>query len=380
MRDKGDHYEYIATYVDDLLIASRDPKAITDELIGPRFNLKLKGTGPVKFHLGCDYIREEDGTLLVTPRSYIDRFLGNFQRIFGERPTKRTQSPLEKGDHPEVDTSPELDMDGIKKYQSIIGGLQWIVSLGRFDITTATMTMAGFRAIPHEGHLERLKRMCNYLYKFNTGGIRVRVEEPDFSDVVDTQYDWSRIYGNVKEIIPEDLPRPLGKPVVTSAWKDANLYHCYVTGRAVTAILHLLNQTPIDWYSKKQSTVETATYGSEFVAGRIAVDQIIDLRMTLRYLGVPLKGKGYLFGDNESVVQSGSVPHSRLNKRHNALSYHRVREAIAAGILIFTHVKGQLNPSDILSKHWGHADVWPMLNALLFCSGETATLLPADGE
>ena len=56
MRDKGDHYEYIATYVDDLLIASKDPKAITDTLQGPKYNLKLKGTGPVTFHLGCDYI------------------------------------------------------------------------------------------------------------------------------------------------------------------------------------------------------------------------------------------------------------------------------------------------------------------------------------
>ena len=69
-------------------------------------------------------------------------------------------------------------------------------------------------------------------------------------------------------------------------------------------LLHFLNQTPIDAYTKRQSTVETATYGSEFVAARTAVDQIIDNRTTLRYLGVPIRDKIYMFGDNRSVVTS----------------------------------------------------------------------------
>ena len=84
---------------------------------------------------------------------------------------------------------------------------------------------------------------------------------------------------------------------------DANLYHDLITGCSDTGILHLINQTPIDWFTKRQATVETATYGSEFVAARIATDQIVDLRVTLRYLGVPLKTSSYLFGDNESVIR-----------------------------------------------------------------------------
>ena len=62
---------------------------------------------------------------------------------------------------------------------------------------------------------------------------------------------------------------------------DANLHHDPATKKAVTAVLHFLNQTPIDAYTKKKSTVETATYGSEFVAARTAVDQIILIRITL---------------------------------------------------------------------------------------------------
>jgi hypothetical protein len=71
---------------------------------------------------------------------------------------------------------------------------------------------------------------------------------------------------------------------------DANLYHDVITGRLVTGILHLCNQTLIELFSKRQACVQTATFGSEFVAARIVVDQIVDLRNTLRYLGVPVPG------------------------------------------------------------------------------------------
>ena len=156
---------------------------------------------------------------------------------------------------------------------------------------------------------------------------------------------------------------------------DANLYHDFTSGKSVTGILHLLNKTPIDAYSKKQSTVETATHSSEYVAARTAVEQIMDLRLTLRYLGVPIRRSTYLFGDNESVVNSSSVPQARLHKRHAALSFHRVREAIAAGIIKFIHIPGKINPADILSKAWACATVWPVLRPLLFWRGDTADLL-----
>ena len=73
----------------------------------------------------------------------------------------------------------------------------------------------------------------------------------------------------------------------------------------------------------------------------------------------------YVFGDNKTVVNASSVPHSKLNKRHNALSYHYVREAIAAGIMRMHHIRGPTNPADILSKHWDHATIWPVLRPLL---------------
>ena len=179
------------------------------------------------------------------------------------------------------------------------------------------------------------------------------------------------MYGDVQEPIPEDAPEPLGKKVTLTHYVDANLYHNALTGRSVTGILHMVNATPVEWYSKKQATVETATYGSEFVAARTCVEQVIDLRNTLRYLGVPLHTPSYMFGDNDSVVNSSSIPHAKLHKRHTALSFHRVREAVAAKYVSFKYILGSDNPADILSKHWAYSATWEMLQSLLFWEGDT---------
>jgi hypothetical protein len=377
MRSCGDHYEYIACYVDDLLIASRKPQVIVDALTSAPNNFKLKGTGPTTFHLGCDFFRDDEGVLCVGPKTYIERMCMQFESLFGKKPKVVYTSPLLGNDHPELDDSEPLEGEDIQRYQSLIGILQWTISLGRFDIATAVMSMSSFRVAPRAGHLERLKRICGYLSKMKHGYIRIRTEEPDYSDMPEAQYDWSRsVYGRVKEEIPKDIPNPLGKPVVMTSYVDANLYHDMLSGRSVTAALHFLNQTPIDWFSKKQATVETATYGSEFVAARMTVQQIMGLRQTLRYLGVEVKGSTRLFGDNGSVVKGGSIPHSILKMRHHGLSYHVTREAVASKTVDFRFIPGHLNPADILSKHWGYQQVWASaLRPILFWKGNTASLL-----
>ena len=365
MKDCDDHYEYIATYVDDLLIASRDPEAITRQ-ISEDYGYKLKGVGPIKYHLGCDFWRDQDGHLNYGPHKFISKMMEKYERDFGEKPGKGS-SPLVQNDHPEIDTSAELNDRERTIYMSMIGSLQWCITLGRFDIFPAVMTMSRFHQAPRQGHLDRVKRIYGYLLAHSHGAIRVVTGKPDYSDLPDETYDWMySVYGDCKEIIDESIPHELGNSVTTTTFVDANLHHDLLTGRACTGALHLVNGTPGDWFSKRQDTVETATYGSEFVAARIATEQIIDLRQTLRYLGVPVEGSAYMFGDNQSVITSSTLPHSKLSKRHNALAYHRVREAIAAKVLKFYFISGKQNPADLLSKHGGWSDMWKHIQPLLF--------------
>jgi hypothetical protein len=172
--------------------------------------------------------------------------------------------------------------------------------------------------------------------------IQVLTNEPDYSDYQDPEYDWSlSVYGDVREIIPMDIPEMKGKYITLSHYFDVNLYHDMVTGRSVTAILHFLNQTLMDWYSKKQATVKTATFDSEFIAARTTIDQIIDLQTTLCYLGIPIQERSYVFRDNKTIIDALSTPHAKLHKRHNALSFHHVREAVASKYVTIFHLPGE---------------------------------------
>jgi hypothetical protein len=163
----------------------------------------------------------------------------------------------------------------------------------------------------------------SYLMRFKDACIWFHTDKPDYTNLPDHSIGWEKsVYGDAMEMTPHDASKPLGRHVVLTHYVDANLYHDWIMGRSVTGILSLMNQTPIDWYSKKQATVDTTMYGSEFIATRICVDQAVDLQMTLRYLGVLIRSKDVMFRDNELVVISSMRLDTKLHKQHNALSFH----------------------------------------------------------
>ena len=297
-----------------------------------------------------------------------------YKLLFGTNPKFET-NPLVENDHPELDESEFLNEEETRIYQSLIGCTQWVVQLGRFDIAVHVMTLSSFRAQPRRGHLERIKKVIGYLSKMNNGAIRIRTEMPDISDAVIERYDWSKtVYAGSEEEIPHDIPTPKGKPVKLVTYADSNLMHNILDGKAVTGILHFVNKTPFDWYSKKQATPEVATFSTEELAARTAIEQSRANRLTFMYLGVPIEGPSILLGDNESVVKGATIPHRKLNKRHLILSWHYVRQAIATGTYDYVHIPGKINPADILTKHWSYGTVWGMLKPILFWSGDTGEL------
>jgi hypothetical protein len=184
----------------------------------------------------------------------------------------------------------------------------------------------------------------------------------------------SNIHGNIlsTEIFKKkdqaiSLSQRVSRSVHITCFWDANLMHYLTTGRSAIGILHRINQTPADWYFKIQSMVEAATYGSEFVAGRTATEQVINMHYVLRMMGVPIDGPAYMFGDNKSVITSSMIPHLMLGKRHNILSYHRYREAIATGISnILCHME---DLSDVMTKFLAHAVSYPLVKYFLYWKG-----------
>ena len=227
-------YEYIATYVDDLCIGAQDPGKII-HILKEDYKLRVNGDGPLSHHLGADYTRDKDKTLVCQPKKYIDRLLESYQSIFKQDPPKNMRTPLEKNDHPELDDTELLTAEFIQHYLTMIGQLQWLVTLGRFAIHAQVITMSRFRSAPRKGHLERLQRIYGYFLKTKHYSTRYRMEEPDYSYLPNMKHDWSyTVYGNVQETIPNDCPKPLGKSVTTTTTLDAILLHCLATGTSLT--------------------------------------------------------------------------------------------------------------------------------------------------
>ena len=138
-------YEYIAVYVDDLCIAAESPSAII-QIFKSKYHLKVKGDGKLTYHLGADYFEDPDGTFVSQPKKYIDKLADTYKRLFNEDPLKGYKTPLNKNDHPELDTSEILEGDMAAKYLTMVGQLQWLVTLGRFDIHAQVAAMSRFRA------------------------------------------------------------------------------------------------------------------------------------------------------------------------------------------------------------------------------------------
>ena len=126
-----------------------------------------------------------------------------------------------------------------------------------------------------------------------------------------------------EEEIPGNTPPPRGKPVYVGCNVDA--YHAVnlLTGVSHTGIIIFVNNSPIICYSKRQNTVESSSFGSEFIALLIAIEMIEGLGYKLRMFRVPIDGPADVFCDNQSVVTNMIIPSPVLNKKHNSIFYHR---------------------------------------------------------
>ena len=114
--------------------------------------------------------------------------------------------------------------------------------------------------------------------------------------------DWKDVYPGAKEAIPNNMPEPRGKDIDLRLFVDADHAGDMVTRRSRTGFFIYMNMALVSWYSKKQPTIETSVFGSEFVAMKIAMETMRGLRYKVRMMGVPVTGPTYAYGDNMSVI------------------------------------------------------------------------------
>lgn len=152
-----------------------------------------------------------------------------------------------------------------------------------------------------------------------------------------------------KEVIP-NRPEPLGKEVDKREFVDSDYATNKGNRRSRTGYVMFLNNSLTLWLSKLQGSIETSVFGLEFVAMKQLVDALKGLRHKLRMMGVPLSGLSLIYGDNLSVMRNSSLPESTLNKKLNSICYHFVRESVAKGMCLVSHMPSIENPSEMCTK------------------------------
>jgi hypothetical protein len=165
--------------------------------------------------------------------------------------------------------------------------------------------------------------------------------------------DFLEDYDGAKEAIGTGFPDPYGNELESSIFFDADHAHNHLMRHSTTGIMVFVGSTPVLWPSKHQGCIATSTYTAEFVAMRSAVEEAISIRYMLRCLGVPVTKPTNLYGDNFGVIQSATIPDGELKKKHVAISYHYVREAITAGYINAIWMKSHENFADVCTKALG---------------------------
>ena len=362
-------YDYVLLYTDDTLVISENAEHILRHEIGKYFELKEESVGIPKIYLGGHLrkVQLENGVKAwaFSSSQYVQAAVRNVEEHLQKDPDNRwklprkADTPMSTNYRPELDVSQELEPDEASYYQSLIGILRWIVELGRVDICLEVSMLSSHLVLPREGHIEQVLHIFAHLKKYHNTELVCDPSDPVIDESLYEAKDWaSSEFGHIggKEEVPPNMPEPRGMGFVISAKVDADHASDTVTRRSRTGFLVWVNSSLVCFMSKKQTTVETSSFGSEFVAMKQCCEYLRGLRYKLRMMGIPVIGPCYVAGDNQSVLANTTEPGSTLKKKSQSIAYHFVREGVAREEWRTAYINTHDNEADLLTKQLPFGD------------------------
>ena len=272
--DGEEYYSYILNYVDDILVIHEKPRPILDR-IDKYMKLKPGSVGPPDIYLGAKLKKTQLSNNVwcwtLSPSKYVCEAVKNCEKHIKENYggkyslNKNAPNPFPVGYEAETDTSPELPPDEASYFNTIIGVMRWMVEIGRIDINTEVSMLSSFLALPRRGHMDAAMHIVSYLKVKHNSRLALDPTYPSIDyDSFNKEAEWETFYKGAKEAVPPNAPKPLGKEHAGDK----------VTRRSRTGFMIFMNMALINWCSKKQSTVEGAVFGAEFVAMKHGVETL----------------------------------------------------------------------------------------------------------
>ena len=170
-------------------------------------------------------------------------------------------------------------------YQELIGELRWAIEIGIFENEHEVSVLSLYQAAPRDGHLQQILHIFDFLKK-NPKLTLYFYPSPAVIDPTSftgsTAEEFRDQYRGAKEELPNYAPKARGRAVEVTEFVYASHASYKKTRRSHTGYIVFVNRAPIIWYRKKQATVDSRTFGSEFIALKTCVEHIITLRFKLR--------------------------------------------------------------------------------------------------
>ena len=233
---------------------------------------------------------------------------------------------MTNGYRPEIDITPELGEEDAAYFHSLIGVLRWIVELGRVDINVEASMMYSHLEMPREGHMQEILHVFTYLKKHMNTEMVFDPSEQEIDMNSFQRQDWRySIYsspgGDLKEALPPNIPKPLGHGFKIRCFVDSDNAGESLTRQSQTGFIVMSDNAPIYRHLKKQTSVDTSTFGNEMMAMKRAEDYIRGFRYKLRMFGIPVEEPSYMYGDNQSVLVGSTKPESTIKKKAQSIAF-----------------------------------------------------------
>ena len=284
---------FVLVYVDDIIVASSTPAAVTSLLQQLRGDFALKDLGDLHYFLGIEVKKTHDGITLSQVR-----YTKDLLKRVGMSACKGVTSPMSSSEKLSALEGVALQPDDVTRYRSIVGTLQYL-TMTRPDISYAVNKVCQYLHAPTSLHWAAVKRIIRYLRHSMDLGMKIQ----------------------------------RSSSLLVSAFSDADWAGCSDDRRSTGGFAVFFGPNLISWSARKQATVSRSSTEAEYKSLANATAEIIWVQSVLGELGVPQPKVACIWCDNLGATYLSANPVFHARTKHIEVDFHFVRERVANKML-----------------------------------------------